>query len=137
MDDRQCLADLVHRYAAHVDDRDFDGVGQLFTDDGRLVLPDPPQRCDPVLEHVGRDAVVQAIAGVEAFVRTIHAVVGVVHDLDPDGVSARGRIACVAHHVLPERDGEQRDLTWFLRYDDTYERVDGARPSPGGSAPGA
>lgn len=44
-------------------------------------------------------------------VRTFHAIVGEVYDGD------RGRIACVAHHVLDETT----DLVWHLRYLDTYE----------------
>ncbi len=34
--DRAALADLVHRYAARVDDRQFDSAAELFADDAEL-----------------------------------------------------------------------------------------------------
>ena len=104
------LAQLVHRYAAAVDDGA--GVGDLFTADGVLVVPDPPEVLDPVVEHVGRDAIQAATTGLP---RTFHAVVGTVFDAD------RGRIACVAHHVVKP----DLDLVWHVRYADRYARVDG------------
>ena len=47
--DRLALADLVHLYAAAVDDRRFEDVVELFTDTAELRLPDPPRipRCRP------------------------------------------------------------------------------------------
>ena len=50
--DRLALADLVHLYAAAVDDRRFDDVVELFTDTAELRLPDPPRSLDPV-RHTG------------------------------------------------------------------------------------
>ena len=41
--DRAALTDLVHRYAALVDDRKFDSVAKLFTENAALTLPDPPK----------------------------------------------------------------------------------------------
>ena len=46
--DRLALTDLVHLYAAAVDDRRFDDVVELFTDTAELRLPDPPQHLEPV-----------------------------------------------------------------------------------------
>ena len=40
--DRAALSDVVHRYAAGVDDRQFDSVAKLFTVTAELTLPDPP-----------------------------------------------------------------------------------------------
>ena len=37
-DDRAALSDLVHSYAAHVDERRFDSVAALFTDTAVLVV---------------------------------------------------------------------------------------------------
>lgn len=122
---RQALADLSARYAAGVDDRDLRAVGELFVEDGRLVLPDPPQRLDPVVEHVGREQVVQALRQLEAVARTFHEVVGAVHELGADGTTARGRVAGVAHHLTPDGEGRFRDLVWYLHYDDTYRVVEG------------
>jgi ketosteroid isomerase-like protein len=113
------LTDLVHRYAALVDDRDLAALARLFTDDGVLSLPDPPDELDPVHEHVGLDAIERAMGQLAAVPRTFHAVVGHVFDEAADGRTARGRVACVAHHVLDART----DLVWHVRYLDGYERT--------------
>ena len=121
--DRAALTDLVHRYAAGVDDRQFDSVTALFTDSAELMLPEPPAALDPVHRHCGHAAIRTAIAAVAATIRTEHAIVGEVFDagLQPD--SARGRIACVAHHWSQYGD-QLTDVVWHLRYDDEYLRTD-------------
>jgi SnoaL-like domain len=121
--DRAALADLVHRYAAGVDDRRFDAVAGLFTDDADLTLPDPPATLQPVHQHTGRVAIRAAVAAVGSTIRTQHAIVGEVYDADPRPHAARGRIACVAHHWVRHED-QLRDVTWYLRYDDEYQRFD-------------
>jgi ketosteroid isomerase-like protein len=106
------VRDLAHRYAAAVDDRDFDAVARLFTPDAVLAVPRPPRHLDPVTGHVGPAGVLEAMAALAAVPRTFHEVVGQVYD------GTRGRIACVAHHLLP---GEPvTDLVWHLRYLDDY-----------------
>lgn len=119
--DRLALADLVHRYAALVDDRRVGDVVSLFADGAELVVPDPPRSLEPVVHHHGSQAIRDAVTAVAAVDRTEHAVVGEVYTASgPD--LARGRITCVAHHWV--RD-EQRitDLVWHLRYDDEYVRA--------------
>lgn len=121
--DRAALTDLVHRYAAGVDDRQFDSVTALFTDTAELMLPEPPAALDPLHRHCGHAAIRTAIAAVAATIRTEHAIVGEVFDagLQPD--SARGRIACVAHHWSQYGD-QLTDVVWHLRCDDEYRRTD-------------
>ncbi len=121
-DDRSALSDLVHRYAARVDDRQFDLAADLFTPDAVLLLPDPPATLEPIRRQHGNVAISAAIAAVAATIRTQHAVVGEVYDSDPRSDGARGRIACVAHHWV--RHEEQiRNVIWHLRYDDEYCRA--------------
>jgi hypothetical protein len=122
-DDRLALSDLVHRYAAHVDDRQFDHVTRLFTDRAELSLPEPPATMEPIHSHRGREAIAAAVAAVAAVTRTEHAIVGEVYDEAPRPGSARGRIACVAHH-WNQRGDEVVDAVWHLRYDDEYELTD-------------
>jgi hypothetical protein len=122
--DRASLSDLVHRYAASVDDRQFDFVAYLFTVTAELVVPEPPASLQPILVHRGQRAIVSAVAAVAQTVRTEHAIVGEVYDDGPRPATARGRIACVAHH-WNERNGELVDVVWHLRYDDEYEATDG------------
>jgi len=121
-DDRAALADLVHRYAARVDDRQFDSVPDLFTADAELILPDPPTTLEPIRQHHGQAAIGEAVGAVAATIRTQHAIVGEVYDAGSTAGSARGRISCIAHHWVRHND-EIRDVTWHLRYDDDYHRT--------------
>jgi hypothetical protein len=121
-DGRAALSDLVHRYAARVDDRQFDLVADLFTADAELILPDPPATLEPVHRQHGHVAIGAAVAAVASTIRTQHAIVGEVYDADPRPGIARGRIACVAHHWVRHED-QTRDVTWHLRYEDEYQHT--------------
>jgi 3-phenylpropionate/cinnamic acid dioxygenase small subunit len=122
-DDRMALSDLVHRYAANVDDRQFDAVVGLFTEAAELVLPDPPAALEPVHSHTGLEAIAAAVAAVAAVTRTEHAIVGEVYEQGARPGAARGRVACVAHH-WSRRSDEVVDVVWHLRYDDDYRLTD-------------
>ncbi len=119
-DDRAALSDLVHRYAAGIDDRQFDSVAELFTAAAELSVPEPPAALEPVRSHRGRAAIAAAAAAVAAVIRTEHAIIGEVYDGAERPGTARGRIACIAHH-WSRRGDEVVDVVWHLRYDDDYE----------------
>ena len=119
--DRLALSDLVHRYAAGMDDRRFKDVIALFADDATLSLPDPPRSLEPTAVHHGLAEIERAIATAGAAARTQHAVVGEVYTTEPHG--ARGRISCIAHHWI-RRDDAITDVELHLRYDDEYVRTD-------------
>jgi hypothetical protein len=121
-DDRAALSDLVHRYAARVDNRQFDLVTGLFTPDAELILPDPPATLDPVRRQHGQAAISAAVAAVASTIRTQHAIVGEVYDAGARPGAARGRIACIAHHWV-RHDDQTRDVIWHLRYQDEYQRT--------------
>ncbi len=120
--DRLALADLVHLYAAAVDDRRFGDVVELFTDTAELRVPDPPHQLGPVRVHGGKAGVRAAMAALMAVERTEHELVGEVYAAQPEPDYALGRITCVAHH-WSRRDGQVTDLVWHLRYDDEYLRT--------------
>jgi ketosteroid isomerase-like protein len=120
--DRSALTDLVHRYAAGVDDRDLSAVAALFCPDGVLVVPDDPVGSASATVHVGRESVELALGQVRALRATIHAVVGIVLDAGTGQDEASGRVACIAHHVVARHDGA-RDQTWHLVYRDQYRRT--------------
>lgn len=125
VDERMALSDLVHRYAALVDDREFDAVGGLFTTDAELVVPAPPADLLPVHAHRGREAIAAAVAAVGAVDRTQHGIVGEVYDEANGPGTAAGRVACVAHHWTRRADDLVSDVVWHLRYDDAYQLTDG------------
>jgi len=120
--DRLALTDLVHLYAAAVDDRRFYDVVELFTETPELRLPDPPGALDPVTVHRGRDGVATAMSALAAVDRTEHAIVGEVYAEGPEPHYALGRITCIAHHWSRRAD-QVTDLVWHLRYDDEYVRA--------------
>lgn len=120
--DRLALTDIVHLYAAAVDDRRFDDVVELFTETAELRLPDPPRSLDPVRRGHGRDGVRAAMAALTGIARTEHAIVGEVYAPGTDPDYALGRITCVAHHWSIAND-QVTDLIWHLRYDDEYLRT--------------
>jgi len=116
------LSELAYRYAACVDERDAEGAAALFTEDGVLIVPEPPATTRPVREHRGREAIARSFAPLEGLRLTFRAVTGVVVE---DGVlagTARGRVTCIAHHVDDRTDGV-RDHVWFIRYLDEYRRT--------------
>jgi hypothetical protein len=128
-DDRSALRDLVERYALGVDERQLTAVAELFAADGVLAVPRPPTSMDPVVERVGRESIASAMASLDRYVATLHAVVGHVVDFDPVEPErlATGTVSCLAHHLL--RDDEDDTivaLVWSLRYKDAYAVVDGA-----------
>ncbi len=122
-DDRAALRDLVHRYAANVDDRQFDVAASLFTVTAELSVPGPPAALEPIHSHRGQEAIAAAVGAVAAVTRTEHAIVGEVYEEAGPRGTARGRIACIAHH-WSQRGDEVVDAVWHLRYDDDYELTD-------------
>lgn len=120
--DRLALADLVHLYAAAVDDRRFDDVVELFTDTAELRLPEPPASLDPVRRWHGRSGVRSALGSLADVARTQHEIVGEVYAPGPSSDYALGRITAVAHHWNFGAD-QPTDLVWHLRYDDEYLRT--------------
>jgi hypothetical protein len=120
---RLALTDLVHRYAALVDDRRFDDVTALFTEDATLSLPDPPESLEPTVFHRGHADIRNAVAAVAAVARTQHAIVGEVYTAQTPA-EARGRIGCIAHH-WSVRDEQVIDIAWHMRYADEYVRSAG------------
>ncbi len=123
MNERAALGDLVHRYAAGVDDRQFESVTELFTASAELIIPEPPATLEPIHTHRGQQAIAVAVGAVTQTTRTEHAIVGEVYDDDPLRGGARGRIACIAHH-WSQRAEELIDVVWHLRYDDEYDLTD-------------
>jgi hypothetical protein len=122
MADRLAVADLVHLYAAAVDDRRFGDVIELFTETAELRLPDPPRELEPIIVKRGRAGVGEAMAALRVVHRTEHAIVGEVYADGQEPGYALGRITCIAHHWT--RSAEHvTDVVWHLRYDDEYLRT--------------
>ncbi len=114
--DRATLSDVVHRYAAGVDDRQFDAVVALFTETAELILPDPPTSLEPVHRHRGRTEISAAIAGVATVTRTEHAIVGEVYlDGSPAWHCPRSHRMHRAPLEPTRRSADRRGLARALR----------------------
>jgi hypothetical protein len=120
--DRLALSDLVHRYAAGIDDAAVEVVAQLFTAEAELVLPNPPEVLTPVQSHRGTDAIRRALEAATQVGRTHHGLDSEVYDATTISGTARGRVAATAHH-WSRREDTITDLVWYLRYDDDYVRT--------------
>lgn len=109
-DDRRALTELSHRYASHVDDRDWSALGALFTEDAVLVSGAGPRE--------GRSAILAAMLGLERYGRTFHLVGQVRLWVEADG--PHGETYCLAHHFTEADDGTLTDRVLHIRYHDTY-----------------
>lgn len=121
--DRLALSELVHRYAAAVDDQDVETVLRLFAADGELVLPEPPDVLTPVRHQRGPDAIGVALSEATNVGRTHHGIDSEVYTPGTNPDVVHGRIAATAHHWSRRSDGVA-DLVWYLRYDDEYVRAE-------------
>lgn len=122
--DRAALGDLVHRYAAAVDDGRPEVVARLFVEQGVLVVPADPRRVGETLVHQGREAVAAAVMQATGLHVTYHAIVGATFTPGRDHDEVIGRVACTAHHVrAPDEDDAAVDDVWYIVYRDRYVRI--------------
>ena len=117
-DDRRALTELSYRYAAHVDDRDFEALGRLFTEDAVLVSGSGTRE--------GRAAILEAMHKLERYERTFHLVGQVRLWVEPDG--PHGETYCAAHHFTTAADGATADHVLAIRYPDRYVAAPDATP---------
>ena len=118
--DLRLLGELVNRYALLVDEGAYDQVADLFAVDGVLTSPEPPDRLRPVRDVRGRPAIKEELQRLDHFAMTFHGLAGQIFEATGPA-TARGKVNCIAHHVLAE-GRDVRDLVWHLRYDDRYAR---------------
>jgi hypothetical protein len=117
-------------YAEAADDRDGARFAALFTDDGQLVVPVPPDQLDPVKTLAGAEVLRSVPSGLAGYEWTLHQVVDHLFALPVPGgdpATAAGRVEGVAHHVRATGDPPGpagTDTVWYLTYLDRYRRVD-------------
>lgn len=113
LEDRDALRELVGRYGFVIDNRDIEGLADLFTEDGVL------QSQDGIMNARGRAAIVEMYKGrFAALGPTFH----FTHDHairfdehDPDAASG-----IIASHAEVTRNGET--MLAAIRYHDRYRR---------------
>jgi uncharacterized protein (TIGR02246 family) len=107
------IRQLIARYCFTIDDRDYDGIAALFTDDAVV------RSADGMMNAAGRDAIMKQYEDrFKVLGPGQHFMHDVVLDIC-DGDEARGRVS--GHAELWRRD---QMMVAGLRYSDRYRRTD-------------
>ena len=121
--DRLAIRELVDAYAHCADRRDADGQRSLFTEDTQFVVYMDGQGSEPTQVLDGREALTPVFDGLNRYQATVH--FNGQSTLALDGERATGESYCIAHHLFTE-NGERKLMIAWLRYGDTFVKVDGA-----------
>jgi hypothetical protein len=121
--DRLAIRALVDAYAHCADRRDAQGQRSLFTEDTHFVVYMDGQGSEPSQVLDGREALTPVFDDLNRYQATMHFNGQSTIELD-DG-RATGESYCIAHHLFTE-DGDRRLMVAWLRYGDTFVKVDGA-----------
>jgi ketosteroid isomerase-like protein len=121
--DRLAIRELVDAYAHCADRRDADGQKSLFTEDTHFVVYMDGQGSKPTQVLDGREALTPVFDDLNRYQATMH--FNGQSTIVLDGDSATGESYCIAHHLFAE-NGEGKLMVAWLRYGDTFVRVDGA-----------
>jgi SnoaL-like domain len=122
--DRLAIRELIEAYAHCADRRDAKGQMALFTADTRFVVYMDAKDPKPSQELHAREALAPVFADLNRYAATMHFVgQSTIFSLSSD--RATGEAYCIAHHLT--MDGEKRRvMVAYLRYLDTFAKLDGA-----------
>ena len=120
---RLAIRELVDAYAHCADRRDADGQRSLFTGDTQFVVYMDGQGSEPTQVLDGREALTPVFDGLNRYQATVH--FNGQSTIALDGERATGESYCIAHHLFTE-NGERKLMIAWLRYGDTFVKVDGA-----------
>jgi SnoaL-like domain len=120
--DRLAIRELVDAYAHCADRRDAEGQKSLFTEDTHFAVYMEGQGSEPTQVLDGREALTPVFDDLNRYQATMH--FNGQSTVSLDGDRATGESYCIAHHLFTE-DGERRLMIAWLRYGDTFLKVDG------------
>jgi SnoaL-like domain len=121
--DRLAIRELVDAYAYCADRRDAEGQKALFAEDTHFVVYMEGQGSEPTQVLDGREALTPVFDDLNRYEATMH--FNGQSTIALDGDRATGMSYCIAHHLFTER-GERKLMVAWLRYGDTFVRVDDA-----------
>jgi SnoaL-like domain len=121
--DRLAIRELVDAYAHCADRRDAKGQKSLFTEDTHFVVYMDGQGSDATQALDGRESLTPVFDDLNRYQATMHFNGQTTIVLDGD--RATGESYCIAHHLFTE-DGERTLMIAWLRYGDTFVKLDGA-----------
>jgi 3-phenylpropionate/cinnamic acid dioxygenase small subunit len=116
-EDRELIAELLHRYAFAVDDGDFDEVGRLFADATFHGLGDDRPLTGP---EVAAKMKTNLILYEDGTPRTQHRISNVV--ISYDASTGRASSRCYVN-VIQKVKGHPLEQVIAARYDDVFERL--------------
>ena len=123
MTDRVAIRELVDAYAHCADRRDAEGQKALFTHDTHFVVYMEGQGSEPTQVLDGREALTPVFDDLNRYQATMH--FNGQSTVVLDGDRATGESYCIAHHLFTD-GGERKLMVAWLRYGDTFVKVDGA-----------
>jgi ketosteroid isomerase-like protein len=121
--DRLAIRELVDAYAHCADRRDAEGQKALFTEDTHFVVYIDGEGSRPTQVLDGREALTPVFADLNRYQATMH--FNGQSTVTLDGEQATGESYCIAHHLVTDESERQLMVAW-LRYGDTFTKVDGA-----------
>ena len=121
--DRLAIRELVDAYAHCADRRDAEGQKALFTDDTQFVVYMDGQGSEPTQVLDGREALTPVFDDLNRYQATVH--FNGQSTVTLDGERATGESYCIAHHLFTD-GGERKLMVAWLRYGDTFVKVEGA-----------
>jgi hypothetical protein len=122
--DRLAIRELVEAYAHCADRRDAKGQMALFTADTHFVVYMNVKDPTPSQELRSREALALVFANLNQYAATMH-FVGQSTIFTLSGDRATGEAYCIAHHLTVDRE-KRRMMIAYLRYLDTFAKIDGA-----------
>jgi SnoaL-like domain len=122
--DRLAIRELIEAYAYCADRRNAKGQMALFTTDTRFVVYMNAKDPKPSQELHSREALAPVFADLNQYAATMH-FVGQSTIFSLNGDRATGETYCIAHHLAVD-DEKRRVMVAYLRYLDTFVKMDGA-----------
>jgi hypothetical protein len=121
--DRLAIRELVEAYARCADRRDAKGQMALFTPNTHFVVHMNAKDLKPSQELHSREALAPVFADLNQYAATMH-FIGQTTIFTLNADRATGEAYCIAHHLTV--DGNKRLMVAYLRYLDTFAKIDGA-----------
>jgi hypothetical protein len=121
--DHLAIRELVDAYAHCADRRDGEGQKSLFTEDTHFVVYMDGQGSEPTQVLDGREALTPVFDDLNRYQATMH--FNGQSTVVLDGDRATGESYWIAHHLFTD-GGERKLMVAWLRYGDTFVKVDGA-----------
>ena len=121
--DRLAIRELFDAYAYCADRRDAEGQKALFTEHTRFAVYMSGEGTEPTYVIDGREGLTPVFEDLRQYEQTMH--FNGQQTVTLDGDRATGESYTIAHHLFSDDEG-QKVMVAYLRYYDTFAKVEGA-----------